>query len=282
MSAIYHATERATDLPPAYPSHRHATEEFRRIAQDGMIFRSEVGSGVHGISVGGDDRDELGICIEPPAYVTGLRTFEQFERHTAWDRGGMRERSGAGDLDVTIYGLRKFCRLAAQGNPSIITLLFVPDSAVMYCDEFGRELLDHADWFVSLGVADRYLGYLHSQRRGMNGQGRVNRPELIEKHGYDTKFAAHALRLGRQGMELLSTGRIELPMNASWRLYLQSMRRGEVSYGRAMHHLDELEQRLQELRERNPRNLPAEPQWGEIDRWLHRTYTTAWGRLVLR
>lgn len=34
---------------------KHATEEHRRIADDGLIFRCLVGSGVHGISVAAQD-----------------------------------------------------------------------------------------------------------------------------------------------------------------------------------------------------------------------------------
>jgi hypothetical protein len=38
---------------------RHATEEKRRIAESGLILRCQVGSGVHGTSISGqDDRDE--------------------------------------------------------------------------------------------------------------------------------------------------------------------------------------------------------------------------------
>ena len=40
----------------------------------------------------------------------------------------------------------------------------------------------------------------------------TNRPELVAVHGYDTKYAMHALRLGLQGVELLTTGRITLPV----------------------------------------------------------------------
>ena len=83
-----------------------------------MILRVQVGSGVHGTSISGqDDRDEMGICLEPAAFVTGLARvpngvngegpsieFEQYERHTVWDRpGGIANRSGAGDLDVVVY-----------------------------------------------------------------------------------------------------------------------------------------------------------------------------------
>jgi hypothetical protein len=38
-----------------------------------MILRVQVGSGVHGTSISGqDDRDEMGLCLEPPQFVTGL------------------------------------------------------------------------------------------------------------------------------------------------------------------------------------------------------------------
>jgi uncharacterized protein len=38
----------------------------RQIAEAGCVLRSVVGSTVHGLSnPGTDDRDELGVCIEP-------------------------------------------------------------------------------------------------------------------------------------------------------------------------------------------------------------------------
>src|ERR1700729_2457435 len=103
---------------------KHGSDEARRIAETGTILRCLIGSGVHGISVSDqDDRDEMGICIEPPEYIIGLRRislpeirdsvkFGQYEHHTAWERpGGLANRSGPGDLDVVIYSLRKWMRL---------------------------------------------------------------------------------------------------------------------------------------------------------------------------
>jgi hypothetical protein len=48
----------------------------------------------------------------------------------------------------------------------------------------------------------------------MTGQAAAytNRPELVAVHGYDTKYAMHALRLGLQGVELLSSGKITFPV----------------------------------------------------------------------
>jgi RNA repair pathway DNA polymerase beta family len=43
------------------------------------MLRGVVGSTVHGLAnAGTDDRDEMGVCIEPPEYVLGLRPFEHW------------------------------------------------------------------------------------------------------------------------------------------------------------------------------------------------------------
>src|SRR4029450_1651968 len=133
--------------------------EARLIAEQGTVLRGQVGSGVHGTSVGGqDDRDEMGICLEPPRVGTGIARvpaglsttatveFEQYHRHTAWDRpGGLANRSGAGDLDGVIYSARKWARLAPGGNPTVLLLLFLPDAEIVHRDEIGAELTANAD-----------------------------------------------------------------------------------------------------------------------------------------
>lgn len=209
------AIEGSRVLPEGFV-HPHASPQARRIAEDGLILRVQVGSGVHGTAIGGqDDRDELGICLEPAEFVTGVARvpnglngnrpsirLEQYERHTAWDRpGGIANRSGAGDLDVVVYSARKWARLALAGNPTVLLVLFVPDSDVVHRDQAGAELVDNAHRFVSRLAGDRFLGYLNAQKAAMTGQptAHTNRPELVAEHGYDTKHAMHALRLGLQG-----------------------------------------------------------------------------------
>lgn len=88
----------------------------------------------------------------------------------------------------------------------------------------------NASRFASRLAADRFLGYLQAQAAAMMGERSVhtNRPELVAIHGYDTKFAMHALRLGVQGVELLQTGRITLPVPEPHRNYLRAVWRGEV------------------------------------------------------
>ena len=92
----------------------------------------------------------------------------------------------------------------------------------------------------------RFLGYLQAQRErllGQRGQMRVTRTELIERHGYDTKFAMHAVRLGYQGIEYLETGRLTLPM-AEGREYCMAVRLGEVPLAEVVRVLEELETKI--------------------------------------
>jgi hypothetical protein len=278
-------------LPPGF-RHPHASEKAREIAERGLILRVQVGSGVHGTSISGqDDRDEMGICLEPPEYVTGLARvprgidgdteidFEQFQRHTVWDKpGGLANRSGAGDLDVVIYSARKWCRLALAGNPTVLLALFVPDEEVVYRDAVGAELVDNAHRFVSKLAATRFIGYLRSQRAAMTGEvgAHTNRPELVAEHGYDTKFAMHALRLGVQGVELLTTGRITLPVPEPHLGYLRQVRRGEVALDEVVAAVDAAEARLLDLRDSS--HVPDEPDRTWVDHWLHRSHLSYWSR----
>lgn len=280
-------------LPAGY-RHPHASEEARAIASEGMILRVQVGSGVHGITVegGNDDRDEMAICLEPVEYVVGLssvpngidgsgsgHTFEQYERHTAWDRpGGVHERSGAGDLDVVVYSARKWARLALAGNPTVLLPLFTPDAETMLRTGAACQLVDNAHRFVSKLAADRFLGYLDSQRRAMTGESgaHTNRPELVAVHGFDTKFAAHALRLGIQGVELLTLGRMHLPMLDEHRAHLRAIRRGEVSLQTVLADIRFYERRLAELKVSG--DVPDEPDRAWANKWLISSYQDFWRR----
>ena len=85
--------------------------------------RGTVGSTVHGLHLPEqDDRDEMAVSIPPPERVLGLEGWEHHVERTQPE--GVR--SGPGDLDLVVYGLRKYCRLALQGNPTVLLLLYTP------------------------------------------------------------------------------------------------------------------------------------------------------------
>jgi len=271
-------------------AHPHSSREARAIAEAGTVLRVQIGSGVHGTAIAGsDDRDEMGVCLEPPAFVTGIAQvpnpattggatvpFEQWEYHTAWQRtGGLANRSGAGDLDVIIYSARKFAQLAAAGNPTVLLPLFVPASEIVAITDSGRELRQGAAAFASMHAAHRFRGYMSKQRSGISGEhGRTNRPELVAEFGYDCKYAMHALRLGVQGIEYLSTGRITLPVPEPQLTALREVRQGRWSLADVLSWYDDLEAELTALADTDP--LPPEPDRAWINSWLHRSYTRSW------
>jgi uncharacterized protein len=242
------------------------------IARRGCILRGLVGSTVHGLSnPGTDDRDEMGVCIEPPEYVTGLRPFE----HWVYRSQPEGLPSGPGDLDLTIYGVRKYCRMALKGSPTVLLLLFIDGEYVLERAPLGLELQELSPAFVSKRAGQAFLGYVDAQRRGLVGERHASRTrELSPEHGYDTKYAMHALRIAYQGVELLSTGHITLPIAEPERERLLQVRRGELPLREVLDRLHKQAARLEDATLSN--DLPEAPDTGAVDRFLVDAYSRAW------
>lgn len=245
------------------------------------ILRGLVGSTVHGLNVndGIEDRDEMGVCVEPFEAAMALwAPFEQFVYRSAAEREGRDDaRSRAGDLDMIIYSLRKWVRLALKGNPTILLLLFTPDDQLVHCDQLGSELRALTPSIISRRVQGPYFGYLQAQKQrltGERGQKRIHRPELEEMYGFDTKYAMHMLRLGFQGVELLTTGRLSLPMREPERSFLLDVRRGKISEQECLTRAGELEQELSDLATTSP--LPEEPDEARVEEWVLDAYRRRW------
>ncbi|WP_040828913.1 DNA polymerase beta superfamily protein [Nocardia jiangxiensis] len=251
---------------------KHDTPEFKKIADESTILLGQVGSGLHGVTTGDDDLDLMGVCIEPPEYVIGNAQFEQY----LWRSQPEGVRSGAGDTDLCVYSLRKWARLAAQGNPTVLLLMYIPPQEIRSINAFGRDLQAAPDRFLSREVADRFAGYLMGQRERMVGlkSQRTNRPELIEKYGWDVKYGYHMVRLGLQGVELLTTGRIELPMAEPHRTWLTDLRHGKHTKEQALAYAEHLLAQLDYLKLHA--DLPEHPDRQRIDRWLTDVYTDHW------
>jgi hypothetical protein len=260
-------------MPSAY-SKEPNIERARQIAERDCILRGLVGSVVHGLSnPDTDDRDEMGVCVEPPEYVLGLRRFEHYVYRTRAEG----EPSGPGDLDLTVYGLRKFMRLALKGSPTALLLLFVPDEELVVRTPLGERLRALAPAFVCRRTGRAFLGYVDSQRRGLiGGTGGTRTRELSREHGYDTKYAMHALRIAHQGLELLGEGRIRLPVAEPARSELMAVRRGEVGLDDV---LARLHGRIAELeRAVATADVPEDPDRAAVDAFLIDAHRERWAQ----
>lgn len=238
---------------------------------ENTILLATVGSTAHGLALEGtDDRDEMGICIEDPDAVIGLNHFEQIVTRSKPE--GVR--SEYGDLDRTIYSTRKYCRLALSGNPTVLLLLYAEPT---YITSLGKELRNNAHWFSARSAGKAFLGYMTQQRQrlvGERGQMNVKRPELIEKYGYDTKYAMHMIRLGFQGVEFLETGKLTLPMEEAPRSVVFAVRKGQMNINDILTLAGELEQRVADLLDSSP--LDPTPNRSAVNSWLISAYQREW------
>lgn len=142
-----------------------------------LVLLGEVGSGAHGLALEGkDDRDLMGVCVPAPEYVVGLRHFEQFTKRDQ-PQGVKAE---PGDLEVVVYSLQKWTRLALNGNPSILLLGFIQPEVITTT---GRELQEMMPKIVSREAGPRFLGYLHSQKQRLLGEkGQASLPNRGDNH----------------------------------------------------------------------------------------------------
>lgn len=240
-----------------------------------IILQALVGSTIHGTAVAAtDDRDEMGIAIEPATKVVGLQHFETMVYRTQPE--GVR--SGPGDLDLTIHSLRKYARLAAKGNPTILLPLYVPPSGLIgKTHGLGHELRKQRDMFVSKEVGKSFLGYLIAQKErlmGDRGQMRVTRTELIEQYGFDTKYAGHVIRLAHQGIELMTTGTLTLPLKQSERQEVLDVRTGKFSFQQVLTRAGDLERELRDSLDAQV--VPDKPDIEAIDKFLVMAYLNTW------
>ena len=103
---------------------------------------------------------------------------------------------------------------------------------------------------------------------------RTKRPELVEAHGFDTKYAMHVLRLAVQGREMLQTGRLELPIAEPERSRIRAVREGQVSWDETIAWIDQAERELEVAHEQS--TLPDDPDVERAERWLVHAYQRSW------
>jgi hypothetical protein len=238
----------------------------------------EVGSTAHGTMLpGADDLDIAGIYVEPVHQVVTWRQHKGKRMIRTKPEG---QRSEPGDIDAQVYSLRAWLGLAIQGNPSILQGLWCP---VLGDTAHGAALRHMGPAFIGRHIIGRYRGYMASQVKRITGEsggghgrrGSGGREELVAEHGYDTKYAMHAARLGFQCLELLDTDHLALPMINESGDWLRAVRYGNVSFDdwlTQVHVLDaKMAAALTDDRYREG------PDTERIAAWCIATHTMSWG-----
>jgi uncharacterized protein len=217
-----------------------------------------------------DDKDTMAVCVPPLDHYFGLKDYGS---------RGTREIKH-GEWDVVVYESRKMLRLLAQGNPNVLAMLWLPENMYIKRTPAGQMLLDSREIFVGRHVYQPFVGYAkqqlykmeHGAHQGYMGD---KRKALVEKHGYDTKNAAHLVRLLRMGIEFLRDGVLNVDRGGYDATELLAIKHGEWSLERVKEEAERLFRRAEDVYDRS--SLPAGPDRERIGRLAVEMVETALG-----
>ena len=127
-----------------------------------IILKIRGGSHLYGLNTNLSDEDYIGIFLNKKVETFGLKICDVIEENIISKLENGKNSKDA--IDCKYYSLDKFCRLAMKCNPTILEILFVNDDNIIYCDEYGKKLLDNKHLFISQNAKNSFLGYAISQK----------------------------------------------------------------------------------------------------------------------
>lgn len=217
----------------------------------GTQYLTMMGSVAYGVSTDHSDVDVYGWCIPSKDIVfphtageifgfgRQKERFEQFQQHHVKDKEAGKE------YDLNIYNIVKFFDLVMENNPNMIDSLFTHQTCVLKSTKLADHVRDNRKIFLHKGAWHRFKGYAYSQMhkiRIKNPEEGSVRYEMVQKYGYDVKFAYHVVRLLNEVEQILITGDLDLMQNNE---QLKEIRRGEWSLEKLEQHFVDKERDLE-------------------------------------
>jgi hypothetical protein len=151
-----------------------------------------------------------------------------------------------------------------ENNPNMLDSLFTPDRCVLHMTPVAQMVRENRHLFLHKGAWHKFKGYSYAQVHKMkNKEPEGKRKELVEKFGFDVKFAYHVVRLLDEVEQILTEGTIDLERN---REQLKSIRRGEWTEEDIMGYFTRKEKELESAYTNS--KLPHVPQEEKIKQLL--------------
>ncbi len=232
------------------------------VACQNTIATVTVGSRAFGLADDNSDHDVMGVYVETPEQVMGLSPSDG---HWVWRSVGVGAPSLPGDIDQTSYSLRKYVKLAKDGNPNILTLLWGEG----FMTDLGHELQGMACHIVSMKAIERSFGWFNSEMKWLES----NR----DGHRWN-KRAAHTFRLVCNALDLAKHGAMKMPMSTSDVEQYRVLREGEGGYSNTMEFLSSMGDAL--LAAAKKSSLQTIPNHSLVDKWLVEAHQRYWKETV--
>ncbi|MGC4046003.1 MAG: nucleotidyltransferase domain-containing protein [Armatimonas sp.] len=237
-----------------------------------MMYETIMGSMAYGVSSDSSDMDVYGFCIPPKddvfphlkgeilGFGRQIQRFEQFQQHHVIDKDAL---GGKGrEYDFSVYSIVKYFQLAMENNPNMIDSLFTPRNCVLHSTPIAERVREKRRIFLHKGAWHKFKGYSYAQLHKMdnkNPEEGSKRAQDIEKHGVDTKFAYHIVRLMDEAEQILTLGDLDLTRDAE---RMKAIRRGEWTAEQVKEFFTRREKELETAYAES--KLPHGPQEDEI------------------
>lgn len=132
-----------------------------------IILKMVSGSNLYGTNTENSDKDFLGIFLPTKDFVFGLKRIEDYTEgslHSKDEKG----KNTKDAVDINLYELRKFIRLALGCNPNIIEMLFVNDKNIIETSDIFKILRENKNKFLSKEhIISKFIGYATAQEKKM-------------------------------------------------------------------------------------------------------------------
>lgn len=273
-----------------------------------------------------DDIDLMGFVFGPREHYLGL---------SAWGSRGTKDIKD-GPWDVVLYEIRKAVGLLLQGNPNIMSMLWVAPEHTLMFNSDAAQLKENRHLFLGKHIYNAFAGYAHEQLKKMESRDPADlrlymaltaeaksrgihpqhkgefivgpgvmereptgeesqaavmssdkvlqhlasyakkgsnigylgdkRKQLVLEHGYDSKNAAHLIRLLRMSVEFFKTGEMNVlrPDAAE----LLDIKRGKWALQAIKDHAAELTEEAKAARDAS--NLPEGPDFAGAEKLVVR------------
>ena len=199
----------------------------------GTQYLTIMGSMAYGVSSDSSDMDVYGFCIPPkdivfphlagviPGFGTQIQKFEQFQQHHIVDKESRKE------YDINVYNIIKYFQLVMENNPNMIDSLFTRENCVLGATKIANHVRDNRKLFLHKGSWHKFKGYAFSQMHKMrikNPDEESVRFDMVQKYGFDVKFAYHVVRLLNEVEQIMVEHDLDLMKNNE---QLKAIRNGE-------------------------------------------------------
>jgi len=225
-----------------------------------MILSTIVGSRLHGTHNEDSDYDYRGVFLAPIEDI--LSPFRK-TKETHWMEGEHKA-----DVDDTAYELRKFCKMASQGNPSVLEILVGEEYPTL--TEEGERLRELLPAFLSRKCYFAFSGYAHNQEKKFRESGKVFESKGSQATDRKWKYACAHVRTLYQLHHLLKKkeliGKYADPVAKE----LKAIKEGRWRQMDIMDRIFQLEEQCQDMFENTW--LPNEPDTEAIESFILSCY----------